>query len=96
MVGLAEHAGSVEPTVKGNVEQVSFGWVPCPARVILHARVDDHLGDELVGGEPGGGGERHVIGNGLAEAVIGYVRAHVSVYVEVLTVSEEAEVEARR
>lgn len=99
MILLAEHARRVEPTIKGNIEQVSAVWVPRATRVVLHARVEDHLGDELVSREPCGGGDRargsHVIGEWLAEAVIRYMRAHVSVNIESVTVSEETEVETR-
>lgn len=53
--------------------------------------MDDHLCYELVCGVPCGG---CCFGKGLAEAVVGHVRAHVGVDVEVLAVVEEAEVEA--
>lgn len=94
MIGLAEHARNMEPTVEGDIEQVRLVGIPRATRVVLHTRVEDHLGDELVSGEPSGGRETHVVRKRLAEAVIRHMRAHVSVNVEVLAVGEEVKIEA--
>jgi len=83
-IGLAEHTGGVEAAVEGHVEQNSRVGIPRAARVVLQARVHDHLGYELVRGVPIWGGEW------LAKAVVSDMRAHVGVYVEALTTFEES------
>lgn len=85
---FTEHAGGVEATVEGDVEQPRGVGIGGAAGVVLKTRVQDHLSDELVRGVPGGGGE------GLAKAIVGDMGAHVGVDVEVLTVVEELQVEA--
>ncbi|KAM1529952.1 hypothetical protein ACFX1Z_019102 [Malus domestica] len=55
-VGFLELAGGVEAAVLRNVEDSGTCWIKSAAGVILHSYVEDHLGNELMGGEPRGGG----------------------------------------
>lgn len=94
-VRLTEFAGRVESAVERDVEQTGNVGIACAARVILHTRVEDHLGYELMGGEPtvGGGGYGGYL---EAEAVICHVGTHVGVDVEVATVFEKSDIKLGR
>ncbi|KAL7001494.1 hypothetical protein U1Q18_002646 [Sarracenia purpurea var. burkii] len=52
VVWLSELARSVEAAVKWHVEQTRRVRVPSSTRMVLNASVEDHLCNELVGGEP--------------------------------------------
>lgn len=94
-VRFTELAGGVEPTVEWDVEQIGNVGIACATRMTLHTRVEDHLGYELMGGEPtvGGGGDG---GDLAAEAAICHVGTHVGVDVEVAAVFEKADVKLGR
>lgn len=83
----------MEAAVKGYIEQVCTLGIQRATLVVLDACMEDHLGDELVGEEPGGGAH---VGQRLAKAAIGYVGAHVGVHVEMVAIFEKSHVELRR
>ncbi|CAA7402613.1 unnamed protein product [Spirodela intermedia] len=96
-IGFPELAGGVEAPVEGNVEDLGNEGVRSPARVSLCSCMEDHLPDELMGGVPAAIGSAEFISrcaeDELAEAAVGDVRAHISVYVERAAGIKKREVE---
>eukprot|EP00268_Persea_americana_P032530 TRINITY_DN32007_c0_g1_i1.p2 TRINITY_DN32007_c0_g1~~TRINITY_DN32007_c0_g1_i1.p2 ORF type:complete len:395 (+),score=-0.22 TRINITY_DN32007_c0_g1_i1:338-1522(+) len=92
-VGLAKVAGHVEASVEWHVEELSASRVPRAAGVVLHTCVEDHLGDELVGGVPA---RRPHLWQRPAKAAVLHVRAHVGVDAQATAVPEEAGIELLR
>ena len=93
-VTLPELAGRVEASVEGDVEQARLLRAARAGRMVLHPRVEYHLGDELVGGEPGGVGPHP--GNRQPKSAVRHVWTHIRVHIQAVAFLQEADVELRR